>query len=85
MKKPKPDEATTAGRVKFFRSEKAWGAIVSPSLPHDVWVHFKSIEADGFSSLDEGDPVEFTYEDCWGVQDSWHYRTTWCRRIEPTR
>ena len=77
----KPDEPATSGHVKFFRSEKGWGAIVSPSLPHDVWVHFSSIDAEGYRGLEEGDNVEFTYEDCWGHQDSWHYRATWCRRL----
>ena len=85
MSERSPERTPTIGRVKFFRSDKGWGAIVTPSLPHDVWVHFSSIEGEGFRSLDEGDPVEFTYEDCWGRQDSWHYRTTWCRRVEPKR
>lgn len=38
----------------------------------------------GFASLDPDDQVEFRYEDCWGVQDSWHYRTTWVRRLSTT-
>jgi CspA family cold shock protein len=67
--------------VKFFKAEKGWGAIVSPELPHDVWAPFSTIEAEGYRSLAEDDEVEFRYEDCWGSQDSWHYRTTWVRRV----
>jgi cold shock protein len=79
------DQPILRGRVKFFRADKGWGGIVSPDLPHDVWVHFSSIEAEGSHNFDEGDEVEFRYEDCWGHQDSWHYRTTWARRVEPGR
>ena len=85
MGKRPPEEAPISGRVKFYRSEKGWGAIASPSLSHDVWVHFSTIDAPGYRTLDDGDEVEFRYEDCAGVQDSWHYRTTWCRRVEPSR
>lgn len=73
------------GRVKFFLEEKGWGAIVSPELPHDVWVHFGHIDREGFRALSEGDEVEFRYEECWGNQDSWHYRTTWARPVRPAR
>jgi len=77
---------TYRGRVKFFRPDKGWGAIVSAELAHDVWVHFATIDgSDGFRSLDDGDEVEFRYEDCWGSQDSWHYRTTWVRRTSPSK
>ena len=69
------------GKVKFFL-EAGWGTIVADGLPHDVRVLYTSIETSGFRSLDEGDEVEFQYEDCWGDQNSWHYRTTWVRRIE---
>lgn len=35
------------GVVKFFKSEKGWGAISRDELPasQDVWVHFSDIEA----------------------------------------
>ena len=73
--------APTRGRVQFYNSEKGWGAITSSDLPHDVWVHFSAIEGHGFGDLDGGEQVEFRYEDCWGHQDSWHYRATWVRRL----
>jgi cold shock protein len=69
------------GTVKFFRSTKGRGAIQTPDLPHDVWVHFIAIDAPGYREFQEGDTVEFRYEDCWGHQDSWHYRATWARRV----
>ena len=72
------------GRVKFFNADKGWGGVISPSLPHDVRVRFSTIDAPGCRTLEKGDEVEFTYEDCWGSQDSWHYRTTWIRRLTPS-
>lgn len=48
----------TAGPVKWFNSEKGYGFIESSDGP-DVFVHYSAIQADGFSTLDEGDRVEF--------------------------
>jgi CspA family cold shock protein len=79
VKSPGAEDQILQGRVKFYRSEKGWGAIVSPHLDHDIWVHFSTIDVPGYRDLQQGDQVEFTYEDCWGVQDSWHYRTKWVR------
>jgi CspA family cold shock protein len=69
------------GRVKFFRAEKGWGGIESKETPGDVWVHYSMIEGEGYRALAEGDLVEFRYEPA--RQDSWRYRATWVRRIEP--
>lgn len=47
------------GTVKWFDSKKGFGFIVSPE-GKDVFVHFSSIEGDGFRSLKDGEQV--TYE-----------------------
>lgn len=73
-------ERVVRGRVKFFRSEEGWGGIESDEAPGDVWVHFSSIEGDGFRELVEGEEVEFRYEAA--QQDSWRYRATWVRRLD---
>ncbi|MFJ4657702.1 cold-shock protein [Nocardia sp. NPDC088792] len=69
------------GVVKFFETEKGWGAIASPDLPggHDAWVHFSAIEGTGFRALEAGDRVTFEYEAV--RQDSFHYRATWVRKL----
>ncbi|WP_328609347.1 cold shock domain-containing protein [Amycolatopsis sp. NBC_00345] len=69
------------GTVKFFKPEKGWGAISSPDLPDgcDAWVHYSSIEADGFRALAAGDRVEFDYEQA--QQDSFRFRTTRVRKL----
>jgi CspA family cold shock protein len=48
----------TGGHVKWFDSKKGYGFIVGPE-GKDVFVHYSSIDGDGFRSLREGDPVEY--------------------------
>ena len=62
------------GIVKFFKTDKGWGVLVSPELPSDVWVHFSVVEMNGFRALAAGDVVEFDVEEA--VQDSFRYRAT---------
>ncbi len=48
------------GTVKWFSPEKGYGFIaVDGNASEDVFVHWKSIETDGFKTLDEGQRVEF--------------------------
>ncbi|MGB8956017.1 MAG: cold shock domain-containing protein [Tumebacillaceae bacterium] len=46
------------GKVKWFNNEKGYGFIEHEG-GNDVFVHFSSIQGEGFKSLNEGDPVEF--------------------------
>lgn len=46
------------GTVKWFRNEKGYGFITTDE-GEDVFVHFSSIEMDGFKTLDEGQKVSF--------------------------
>ncbi len=62
------------GVVKFFKSDKGWGALMCPELPSDVWVHFSAIEGSGFRAFAAGDVVDFDVEEA--EQDSFHYRAT---------
>ncbi|HET6247833.1 MAG TPA: cold-shock protein [Tepidisphaeraceae bacterium] len=48
----------TSGQVKWFDSKKGFGFIVGPQ-GQDVFVHFSSIEGDGFRSLKDGEAVEY--------------------------
>ncbi|AHH20669.1 putative cold shock protein [Nocardia nova SH22a] len=70
------------GTVKFFRSDKGWGAVSCSELPdgRDAWVHYSAIEGDGFRELVEGERVEFEYEAA--EQDSFRFRATRVRRID---
>ena len=48
----------TQGTVKWFNAEKGYG-FISREGGDDVFVHFSSIQGDGYRSLDEGQTVEF--------------------------
>jgi CspA family cold shock protein len=50
------------GTVKWFNSNKGYG-FISPEEGEDVFVHFSSIESEGYKSLDEGQAVEFEVTD----------------------
>jgi CspA family cold shock protein len=48
----------TDGSVKWFDTKKGYGFIIGPQ-GRDVFVHYSSIDGDGFRSLKEGEAVEF--------------------------
>jgi len=50
------------GTVKWFNSEKGFGFIEIEG-EDDVFVHFSSIQGEGFKTLDEGQRVEFEVVD----------------------
>jgi CspA family cold shock protein len=47
-----------AGTVKWFDVKKGFGFILSPE-GKDVFVHYSSIEGDGFRALKDGEKVEY--------------------------
>ncbi|WP_018503674.1 cold-shock protein [Parafrankia discariae] len=69
------------GTVKFFHTERGWGAISSTDLPHghDAWVYYSMIEMDGARFLEAGDRVEFSYEPA--QQDSFRFRAIHVRKL----
>ncbi len=48
------------GTVKWFNNAKGFGFITQGENDEDVFVHFRSIQGDGYKTLDEGQTVEFT-------------------------
>jgi CspA family cold shock protein len=49
------------GTVKWFNGAKGYG-FITRSGAEDVFVHYKSIKAEGYKTLNEGDQVEFEIE-----------------------
>lgn len=49
------------GTVKWFNAAKGYG-FIQRSTGEDVFVHYKSVEMDGFRTLKEGETVEFDIE-----------------------
>ena len=46
------------GKVKWFNAEKGYGFIIGED-GKDVFVHYSSINAEGFKTLDEGQTVTY--------------------------
>jgi CspA family cold shock protein len=47
------------GSVKWFNDAKGFGFITPESGGADLFVHFRSIQGNGFKSLQEGQKVSF--------------------------
>ena len=50
--------AIQTGKVKWFNDIKGWGFIELDGS-RDVFVHYSSIQKEGYKTLAEGQPVEF--------------------------
>ena len=46
------------GTVKWFNNAKGFG-FITQEQGDDVFVHFRSIQGEGYKTLDEGQQVEF--------------------------
>ncbi|MCG2634613.1 MAG: cold-shock protein [Gammaproteobacteria bacterium] len=50
------------GIVKWFNNAKGFGFIVPEQGSDDIFVHYSSVEGEGFKVLSEGQPVEYEVE-----------------------
>ena len=48
-----------SGTVKWFNNAKGFGFITRDGSDNDIFVHFRSIQGDGYRTLNEGQAVEF--------------------------
>ncbi len=47
------------GKVKWFDNKKGYGFIVGAEQDRDVFVHYTTIQGEGFRSLKDGELVEY--------------------------
>ncbi len=52
-------ERMQSGTVKWFNNAKGYGFIVPEEGGDDVFVHYSTIDGEGFKTLKEGQPVQF--------------------------
>ena len=50
------------GTVKWFNAEKGYGFITNDSTGEDVFVHFSTIQTEGYKALNDGQQVTFDTE-----------------------
>ena len=50
------------GTVKWFNNAKGFGFILPDDGSEDIFVHFSSIDSNGYRSLEEGQAVTFEAE-----------------------
>ena len=57
----KGERVMVNGTVKWFNAQKGYGFITTED--GDIFVHFDSIQMEGYKKLEEGDKVEFEVEE----------------------
>ena len=55
--------AKVKGTVKWFNADKGFGFLSTEEDSKDVFVHFRSIQAEGYKTLVEGQQVSFEIEE----------------------
>ena len=50
------------GRVKWFNNAKGYGFVIAEAGGEDLFVHYSSIQMDGYKTLKAGQDVEFDIE-----------------------
>jgi CspA family cold shock protein len=56
------DDVLATGIVKWFNNKKGYG-FINEEGGRDIFVHFSSINMDGYKSLNEGEQVDFEVEE----------------------
>jgi CspA family cold shock protein len=51
--------AQVKGTVKWFNASKGYGFVNTEGSTQDIFVHYSSIEMEGYKTLKEGECVEF--------------------------
>lgn len=51
------------GKVKWFNNAKGYGFLNASNVDHDIFIHYSSIEMEGYKYLKAGQAVEYNLQD----------------------
>ena len=68
------------GKVKWFNDQKGFGFIAAEGSTKDVFVHHSVIEGQGLKTLQDGETVEYEFEE--GPKGA---KATRVRRMQPAQ
>ncbi len=51
------------GKVKWFNNAKGYGFLNASNVDHDIFIHYSSIEMEGYKYLKAGQVVEYNLQD----------------------
>ena len=57
------EDGEVLAEVKFFNNHKGYGFIVTDGIDEDIFIHFRIIEKNGFSALEQGQKLLVRLED----------------------
>jgi CspA family cold shock protein len=63
VEKKENQRMSKTGKIKWFNDAKGFGFVTPDDGSKDVFVHFSSIQGEGFKSLAEGDKIEFEVQE----------------------
>jgi CspA family cold shock protein len=63
VEKKENQRMSKTGKIKWFNDAKGFGFVTPDDGSKDVFVHFSSIQGEGFKSLAEGDKIEFDVQE----------------------
>ncbi len=58
-----PDEGEVMAKVKFFNNHKGYGFIITENEAQDIFIHFRILEKNGLSMLEQGQRLLVRLED----------------------
>jgi CspA family cold shock protein len=58
-----PEDGEMMAKVKFFDNHKGYGFIIAENEEQDIFVHFRVLEKNGFSTLEQGQRLLVRIED----------------------
>ena len=74
QQRPGSASATVEGTVRWFDEQQGWGVLDAPQVPGGCFVHYSSLQMQGYRQLTAGQSVRFSFEEPGFLQDGYRFR-----------